>query len=155
MRGTSALYSSPKSNPLTKESSRSSQADDSHWAVIAFADAARGDVRRTQRLGELASVLAQHPTAALPEACGAAARLKAASRFFDHNAIEPQAVLLSHLEATYGRLSQGPVVLAGHDTTAGNWTAHPATPGLGPVGHSACQGLLIHSTRAFPPERVP
>src|SRR5437867_4391142 len=75
MLGTSALYSSPKSNPLTKESSMSSQADDSHWAVI--------------------------------------------------------------------------------DTTEGNWTAHPDTTGFGPLGHSACQGLLIHSTLAFTPERVP
>ena len=35
-----------------------------NWAVIEFADAELGDVRRTQRLVELASVLAQHPTAA-------------------------------------------------------------------------------------------
>lgn len=53
MLGTSAPYSSPKSNQLTKESSMSSQADDSNWAVIEFADAELGDVRRTQRLVEL------------------------------------------------------------------------------------------------------
>ena len=54
MLGTSAPYSSPKSNQLTKESSMSSQADDSNWAVIEFADAELGDMRRTQRLVELA-----------------------------------------------------------------------------------------------------
>jgi len=155
MLGTSAPYSSPKSNQLTKESSMSSQADDSNWAVIEFADAELGDVRRTQRLVELASVLAQHPTAALPEACGDDAMLKAAYRFFDNDAIEPQDVLLSHIEATYGRLAQVPRVLAVQDTPEGNWTAHPATKGLGPLGHAACQGLLIHSTLAVTPERVP
>jgi hypothetical protein len=133
----------------------SSQADDSTWAVIEFADAELGDVRRTQRLVELAHVLAQHPTAALPEACGDAAMLKAAYRFFDNDAIEPQDVLLSHIEATYGRLAQVPVILAVQDTTEGNWTAHPATTGLGPLGHPACQGLRVHSTLAFTPERVP
>jgi hypothetical protein len=127
---------------------------DTHWAVTEFADAELGDLRRTQRLVALADVLAQHPTAALPEACGDAAMLKAAYRFFDNDAIEPQDVLLSHLEATYGRLAQVPLVLAAQDTTEVNWTSHKATQGLGPLGHSACQGLMVHSTLAFTPERV-
>ena len=55
-----------------------SQADDTNWAVSACADAELGEWRRTKRLVELAGVLAQHPTAALPEACGDGARLKAA-----------------------------------------------------------------------------
>jgi hypothetical protein len=133
----------------------SSQADDSHWAVIEFAEAELGDVRRTQRLVELAGVLAQHPTAALPEACGDDAMLKAAYRFFDNDAIEPPDVLQSHIEATYHRLEQVPLVLAVQDTTEVDWTAHPATKHLGPLGHPACQGLLVHSTLAFTPERVP
>jgi len=129
--------------------------DDTNWAVSEFADAELGDVRRTTRLVELAHLLAQHPTAALPEACGDGAMLKAAYRFFDNDAIEPQDVLLSHIEATYGRLSKVPVVLAVQDTTEVDWTAHHATQGLGPLGHLACQGLLVHSTLAFTPERVP
>jgi hypothetical protein len=132
-----------------------SQADDTNWAVNEFADAELGDLRRTTRLVELAHVLAQHPTAALPEACGNDARLKAAYRFFSNDAIAPQDILLSHIEATYGRLSTVPVVLAVQDTTEVDWTAHPATKGLGPLGHPACQGLLVHSTLAFTPERVP
>jgi hypothetical protein len=130
-------------------------AKDTNWAVTEFADAELGDGRRTKRLVELAGVLAQHPTAALPEACGDDAMLKAAYRFFANDAIEPQDILLSHLEATYGRLTTVPVVLAVQDTTEVDWTAHPATTGLGPLGHPACQGLLVHSTLAFTPERVP
>jgi len=129
--------------------------DDTNWAVTEFADAELGDWRRTQRLVALAHVLAQHPTAALPEACGDAAMLKAAYRFFDNDTVEPQDVLLSHIEATYGRLAQVPLVLAAQDTTEVNWTTHKATKGLGPLGHSACQGLMVHSTLAFTPERVP
>jgi Transposase DNA-binding/Transposase Tn5 dimerisation domain len=129
--------------------------DDPNWAVTEFSEAELGDIRRTTRLVELAHVLAQHPTATLPEACGDDAMLKAAYRFFANDAIEPQAVLLSHIEATYGRLATVPVVLAVQDTTEVDWTAHPATKGLGPLGHPACQGLLVHSTLAFTPERVP
>ena len=133
----------------------SSRTDDTNWAVTEFADAELGDVRRTKRLVELAGVLAQHPTAALPEACGDGAVLKAAYRFFANDAIEPQDVLLSHIEATYGRLSKAPLVLAVQDTTEVDWMAHPAPQGLGPLGHKACQGLRVHSTLAFTPERVP
>jgi hypothetical protein len=132
-----------------------SQADDTHWAASEFADAELGDVRRTTRLIELAGVLAQHPTAALPEACGDDAMLKAAYRFFANDAIEPHDVLDSHLEATSCRLHHVPVVLAVQDTTEIDWTSHPATRGLGPLGHRACQGLHVHSTLAFTPERVP
>ena len=52
--------------------------DDDSWAVTECADAELGDARRTQRLVELATVLAQRPGAALPEACGTRAMLKAA-----------------------------------------------------------------------------
>jgi hypothetical protein len=123
--------------------------------VNEFADADLGDVRRTKRLVELAHVLAQHPTAALPEACGDGAMLKAAYRFFSNDAIDPQDVLSSHIESTYSRLDKVPLVLAVQDTTEVDWTGHPATKGLGPLGHTACQGLHVHSTLAFTPERVP
>jgi hypothetical protein len=81
--------------------------------------------------------------------------LKAAYRFFANDDIEPQDFLYSHIEATYSRLAQVPLVLSVQDSTEVNWTSHPATQGLGPLGHTACQGLLVHSTLAFTPERVP
>src|SRR5438067_750020 len=130
-------------------------ATDTNWAVSEFADAALGDERRTKRLVELAHILGQHPTAALPEACGDGGMLKAAYRFFDNDAIDAQDLLQSHVESTYRRLDYASVVLAVQDTTEVNWTRHPATQGLGPLGHTACHGLLVHTTLAFTPERVP
>jgi hypothetical protein len=117
-------------------------ATDTNWAVRAFADAALGDERRTKRLVELANVLGQHPTAALPEACGAGGMLKAAYRFFDNDAIDAQDLLQSHIESTYRRLDQVSVVLAVQDTTEVNWTGHPATQGLGPLGHPGLSGAF-------------
>src|SRR5262247_4348386 len=129
--------------------------DDDMWAVTEFAEAELGDLRRTQRVVELATVLAQRPGASLPEACGDRATLKAAYRFFDNAAIDPQNLLDSHVDATLARHATIPLVLAVQDTTEVNWTGHPATKGLGPLGHPACQGLHVHSTLAFTPERVP
>src|SRR6266851_2873421 len=151
----SSLASISQSNPFAQESGMSHVTTDTNWAVREFADAELGDERRTKRLVELASVLGQHPTAALPEACGDGGMLKAAYRFFDNDAIETQDMLQSHIESTYRRLDQVPLVLAVQDTTEVNWTGHPATQGLGPLGHTACQGLLVHTTLALTPERVP
>jgi hypothetical protein len=47
------------------------------WAVTEFATAALGDDRRPQRLVTVATVLADHPAAGCPEACGSRADLKA------------------------------------------------------------------------------
>jgi hypothetical protein len=125
------------------------------WAVTEFAEAELGDLRRTQRVVALATVLAQRPGASLPEACGDRATLKAAYRFFDNMAIDPQNLLDSHGDATLSRLAPVPLVLAVQDTTELDWTTHPATTGLGPLGHPAHRGLHVHTTLAFTPERVP
>ncbi len=129
--------------------------DTTSWAVSEFADAELGDPRRTQRLVELAHALAQRPGAALPEACGSGAMLKAAYRFFTNEAIVPDDMLQSHIEATDSRLNAVPIVLAVHDTTEANWTNLRATEGLGPLGCTACNGLLVPTTLAITPERVP
>jgi hypothetical protein len=57
--------------------------------------------------------------------------------------------------ATCDRLAAVPLVLAVQDTTELDWTAHPATRGLGPLAHPAHQGLLGHTTLALTPARLP
>jgi hypothetical protein len=80
---------------------------------------------------------------------------EATYRFFANDYIRAEAVLASHLHATYTRLRSVPLVLAVQDTTYLNWTDHPATQGLGPLAAPSQRGLLAHSTLAFTPERVP
>ena len=129
--------------------------DDATWAVTACAEAALGDLRRTQRFVALATALAQRPGTSLPAACGEQAMRKAAYRFFDTAAIDPQNLLASHVDATLTRLAPVPLVLAVQETTERDSTAHPAATGLGPLGHSAHRGLLVHTPLALTPERVP
>src|SRR5262250_764148 len=121
----------------------SSLSADTSWAVHEFAEAELGDLRRTKRLIELATVLAQNPRASLPEASGNSAMLKAAYRFFANEAIAPQDIVHSHIEATYGRLDTVPVVLAVQDTTEVNWTSLRATTGLGPLGDIQRAGACL------------
>lgn len=67
------------------------------------------------------------------------------------------ALLPSHYQATVRRVAQQPMVLAVQDTTRFNYSAHPATDQLGPIGTAADgpQGLLLHDTLAFTVEGTP
>jgi len=125
------------------------------WIETEFGATDLGDARRTQRLLTLMGQVAARPGASLPEACGSRGQLKAAYRFLANEAIEPAALWASHIAATYARAAGVPVVLAVQDTTELDWGPQSATAGLGPLGAPSHQGLLVHTTLAFTPERVP
>jgi hypothetical protein len=125
------------------------------WAVEEFSEAELGDKRLTARLVQLASVLGEKPQSSLPDASGESATLKAAYRFFDNDGVVPEAILHSHVEASYRRMSSVDLVLAVQDTTYLDWTSHPATKNLGPLVSANQQGLVAHSTLAISAERVP
>src|SRR5439155_4292917 len=57
--------------------------------------------------------------------------------------------------ATIERAAFVPVLLAVKDTTELDWWPQSATAGLVPLGAPSHQGLLVHTTIAFTPERVP
>jgi hypothetical protein len=125
------------------------------WAEEEFAAADLGDARRTKRLIALADTFARRPSASLPHAAQDPAMLKAAYRFFDTDAIEPDAILASHCTATQDRCASVPLVLAVQDTSELDWSQHPATTGLGPIHTKKHVGLLMHTTLAITPEAVP
>lgn len=130
--------------------------DDTSWVVTEFVQAELGDIRRTERLIEIATVLAHRPSTSFPEAfAGSRAGLKATYRFFNAEAISSQDILDSHVQATLTRIESQPVVLAVQDTSELDFTSHPATEGIGPLSNPNCSGLLVHTTLALTPERVP
>jgi hypothetical protein len=125
------------------------------WIETEFGAADLGDARRTQRLLTLMGQMAARPGASLPEACGSRGQLKAAYRFLANAAIAPEELWASHIVATYERAAAVPVVLAVQDTTELDWGPESTTAGLGPLGAPSHRGLLVHTTVAFTPERLP
>ena len=125
------------------------------WVEHEFAHVDLGDKRLNERLKRLVSVLAQHPSASLPEATGTPAMLKAAYRFFDNEAAVAAHILESHIQATRVRVSAFDTVLAVQDTTSLDWTHHRATTGLGPLESAHRRGLFVHTTLAMTPDRLP
>lgn len=127
------------------------------WASDEFARAELSDQRLVKRLITLATDFAQHPTAPVPQACGSWDKAKAAYRFFDNDAIKPEAMLAAHVQATLGRMQAHPIVLCPQDTTTLNYSTHPQTQGLGPISNNRSKtiGLLLHSTLALTPAGEP
>lgn len=126
-----------------------------NWAEQEFGNAELGDYRRTKRLIQLAEQRGDQPHASFSQSCEDAASTKAAYRFYENEAIQPAAILSSHYETTQERMSQEPIVLAVQDTTQLDYTHHPATEGLGVLQTKNQHGMLLHTTLAITPERVP
>ena len=127
------------------------------WAITEFGHAELDDDRRTERLLMIATAFAQQPTAPIPQACGPGPAIQGAYRFFENDAIEPEAIREAHQQATLERVRRAPLVLALQDTSTLNYTTHPQTKGLGPIGtrRQKIIGLLLHSTLAVTPSGQP
>lgn len=127
------------------------------WAEQEFGQAKLNDERLLRRLLVIARDFYDRPQASLPEACQSRAKTKAAYRFFDHAKTTMDKLLKSHYEATLKRIHQEKVVLVVQDTASLNYSAHPATEGLGPIGskQEGIVGLLVHDSMAFNLEGTP
>lgn len=121
------------------------------WVAREFGGVDLGDKRLERRTQIIMSQFSRQPTASIPQACGQWGDIKAAYRFFDNDAVQPERLLQPHSQATIQRMQSHAIVLAVQDTTSLNYSTHPDTEGLGPIGNNADKtiGLLVHSTLAL------
>lgn len=120
------------------------------WAEEEFGGVHLGDARLRERLLILARDFYARPQANLPQACQTRARTKAAYYFLEHPDTLRDALLAPHYEATRQRVAAEPLVFAVQDSTFLNYSAHPETDDLGPIGtDKSIIGLVLHSTLAF------
>jgi len=127
------------------------------WAEEEFGGARLGNKRLGERLLTLARDFYARPQANLPQACQTRARTKAAYYFFEHPDTSMDALLEPHYEATRQRVAAEALVFAVQDTTFLNYSAHPETDDLGPIGShkESTVGLVLHSTLAFNAQGTP
>lgn len=119
---------------------------------------ARLPQRLRQRLQSLAGDFFARPMANIPQACGSWAKTKAAYRFFKNPKVRKEFILESHFEETTARVAEQPIVLAVQDTTFLDYSTHPQTRNLGPIGSRSSEqalGLVVHGTMAFTPSGLP
>ena len=127
------------------------------WSEEEFGGAELGDKRRVKRLEDIARDFYARPEGSVLQSCQSRAKAKAVYRFFDNRNISMEKILAPHYESTLCRIRKEKVVLAVQDTTSLNYSTHPATENLGPIGSTedGLIGLLVHDTMAFTLEGTP
>ncbi|MDL2342987.1 IS4 family transposase [Deinococcus sp. MIMF12] len=116
------------------------------WAEQQWSTLRLGDPRRTRRAVQLGTALASCPEGSLPQQCGTWAELKAAYRLLDGSTLDHPSVCRAHWQHTRAQAEQtARPVLFIQDTTTLDFSAHPATVGLGHIGDTHGQGLMVHT----------
>ena len=130
---------------------------DTSWCEEELGGVKLGDKRLDKRLVEVASKLAAQPTASINQACEDWADAKAAYRLFDNAKVQAKEILRSHQERTRERMRSHSLVLAVQDTTLLDYSQHPKTKGVGPIGtkKQEMRGFVMHATLALTPGGLP
>lgn len=122
------------------------------WAERTFAAVDLGDRRRERRAVSIAASLMRHPDASLPQQLREPSALKAAYRLLDQADGTHTALCQPHWDDTRQQAGRQNVVLLVQDTTEVDYSHHPKTAGLGPIGNGAGQGYLLQTVLAVLPE---
>lgn len=126
------------------------------WAMEEMKDAQLGDKRLNERLVEVLSQLSGRPTLSIPAACGGAAEMAGAYRFFANKKATFEKVLHPHVEATRRRIAERDVVLLTQDTTEVDLTRPvKQVTGAGPLDDGPRRGAFLHPLHAFTPDGTP
>lgn len=127
------------------------------WSALELRHVDLGDRRLNRRLVKLVDDSLRAPEASVPAASGDWAATKAAYRFWDNPRVDPEDIRAAHRDITLERLEahRREPILVIQDTTSFDFTAHPATAGLGYLGHSKRSGLWLHTALAVTAAGVP
>jgi hypothetical protein len=118
------------------------------WAKNTFGEAQLGDKRRTTRLVDIASRLAQYSRKTVARSCeGVNALLTGTYRFIENNNIKPKDIRLAGFQQTAKIAQDIPELLALEDTTSMSYK-HSVATDLGKLGKETdkARGWWIHST---------
>lgn len=118
------------------------------WAQLEFGSVELGDRRRTNRLVDMATHLAQNPGGTLPQAFDSWAELKAAYRFLDQPRNGWEEISAAHWQRTRAGCSEAGEYLLIEDTTDLDYTGGVGREDLGTIGDGHGRGLLLHTTLA-------
>ncbi len=125
--------------------------DPHRWAEETFGGVLLKDVRRTRRAVLAAERMAENASASLPAQMQRRKGTKALYRLLNELDVTFEGLMQPHWEQTRRQMETLPVVLLVQDTTELDYTHHPRTIGLGPIGDDRGRGLLLQSVLAIDP----
>jgi hypothetical protein len=127
----------------------------SEWVQRELCGVQLGDARRAARVRWIVEHLSTHPGEHFAQAAGTKAGAKAMYRFFESEAVAPEAILEAHAACSWERAKVCPRVLIVQDTTVLDYSGHPHVEGLGPTNDTEGRGLFAHSALALTEDGEP
>ena len=125
------------------------------WVDVELANLDLGDTRRNKRIRQMVATMADTPAGQITQAFFTRAESEAAYRVCSSEHTDVVAIRAAVRKACVGRIAGHPLILAVQDTTVFNFSKHPATLGLGPIGYGQLAGFLLHSALAVSADGVP
>jgi len=126
------------------------------FAQATFGKAQLGDARRTKRLMDAATALAQHPGSSIPAACeNNGSRLEGFYKLIRNDAVDPEAIRQAAFGATAEAVKPGnDLLLLIQDTTSIS-PVHPLREQLktkpgSPLGYEVHTGMLVDAADGVP-----
>jgi hypothetical protein len=126
--------------------------DPDQWAELTFGQTPLRDRRRTRRAVQAAGAMVRDPAASLPQQQHTWKTVKAVYRLLSEPDVTFAALMQPHWQQTRAALESPAVVLLVQDTTELDFSAHPATTGLGQIGNGKGRGILLQTVLAVLPE---
>lgn len=123
------------------------QTTNKSWLAYELRCVALGDERLNWRLVDSGTKLAARPGLSINQACDDWADTKATYRLFANENTTAAKILAPHQHRTGERMASHARCLAIQDTSLLDYSHHPQTSGLGPIGttQQQSQGLVMHS----------
>lgn len=149
---------------MAEQASMANQAEESiiypvgsGWRREEFGGIALGDKRLDWRFLSVSAALAAQPQAPIKQAGQDWAATKVAYRLFENEKAQPELILFPQQQQTRERMAAYARVFAIQETVLFNYSDHPMTQGLGPIGTSeqALQGLVMHRSFIHSLQGVP
>ncbi len=104
-----------------------------------------GDPRRSRRLVEVASQMAQAPERSPGAACGGWSEAMAAYRLLASEQVTPEKILTPHRRALLERAAAQPCIAVIQDTSEMDFTVMKHMHGCGPLNDEYRRGIYLHS----------
>lgn len=127
------------------------------WIVNELHDVSLGDKRLNWRLLDSSAKLAAKPSASVNQACDDWADTKATYRLFANPKTTADKIRAPHYLRTQERARGQKRLFAIQDTTYMDYSHHPKTKGLGPIGtkEQKLSGMVVHTTLLMTEAGIP
>jgi Transposase Tn5 dimerisation domain/Transposase DNA-binding len=124
------------------------------WVVQELGGINIGDERLNKRVLEILEKASKHPQSSLNTMFHTRKEVQACYRFFSNDLVDENKIIKPHIQETYKRSRQHPIVLSLSDTTSLNYTTRKTLKDSGYISSNNAQGFFLHANIAVTPDRL-